>query len=237
MIKECVILAGGLGTRLRSVVPNIPKALAVVNGAPFLHYLFTYLHQAGITHIVISVGHLHQMIEEYCHEWKDKLHIRLAIEYEPLGTGGGIKNALSICNSNNVLIINGDTFFNIDLKIFEQQFLAQPQIDLAIALKPMQHFDRYGIVHTNEANQIIGFAEKQPREDGNINGGVYIIRKNVFDEYVFPEKFSFETDFMNTHYSFLHFYGFVHHNYFIDIGIPQDYETAQIEIPRLFKTS
>ncbi len=225
-VTECIILAGGLGTRLQSVVSNVPKVLAPVADQPFLHYIFSYLKKNKIERIVLSVGYKYELIEEYCFEWKDEFDIYFAIETEPLGTGGGIRLALQKTTTENILILNGDTFFDIDLHKFVQFHFSHSPNDLSLALKPMENFERYGIVQVNDSFAITGFMEKKFRTKGIINGGVYLLNRKCLLDYTFPEKFSFEKDFLESHYNFLHFYGYVSDGYFIDIGVPEDFERA-----------
>jgi D-glycero-alpha-D-manno-heptose 1-phosphate guanylyltransferase len=110
-LRECVILVGGQGTRLRSVVQDIPKPMADINGKPFLEYLLYFLHRQGCRHVVLSVGYKHEIIENYFGNQYLNLKIDYAIEEEPLGTGGGIKNSLGFISQNDFFLLNGDSFF------------------------------------------------------------------------------------------------------------------------------
>ncbi len=234
MITECIILAGGLGTRLRSVVADLPKTLAPIGEHPFLHYLFLYLQKQGIKKIILSVGYKHESIDDYVKQSQAPFEIVYAVEETPLGTGGAIHLALKQCSTNNILIINGDTIFNIDISTLNNFHELHSEATLTMALKQMENFDRYGTVMIDESYAITGFEEKQAKITGLINGGIYILNKALFTELTYPEKFSFETDFLNTHYNFLHFYGYPMQDYFIDIGIPTDFEIAQKALPELF---
>ena len=106
-----------------------------------------------------------------------------------------------------------------------------PETDLTIALKPMTNFDRYGVVNIDEENNITSFSEKEARVAGNINGGIYALRTACLKEFIFPAKFSFEKDFMESHVNMLYFKGYTYQDYFIDIGIPEDYATANEILP------
>ncbi|MFX0195930.1 MAG: sugar phosphate nucleotidyltransferase, partial [Candidatus Hodarchaeota archaeon] len=111
MVKETIILAGGSGTRLQKVVQDVPKPMADINGSPFLEYLLCYLNKQEIKKVILSVGYKYRVIQDYFGtEYKD-LVLEYSIEKEPLGTGGGIKKALNLVKSDDVYIINGDTFF------------------------------------------------------------------------------------------------------------------------------
>lgn len=256
MIKEAIILAGGFGKRLQKVVHDIPKPMADINGHPFLAYLFNYLIKHGIEKVILSVGYKHEMIQSYFKNQYNSLKIVYSIEDEPLGTGGGIKIATSLIVSGSVIILNGDSFFDVDLQKLEQFHIAE-KCYLTIALKPMQQCDRYGSVTIDGQNRIIGFEEKtsnlslktsgtrdapsfKDRQSGKrykefnyINGGIYVLNKEIFDNITLPSKFSFETDLMEKYYPDFQFNGLPFDEYFIDIGIPEDYEKAKKDLKSL----
>jgi D-glycero-alpha-D-manno-heptose 1-phosphate guanylyltransferase len=172
---DVIVLAGGLGTRLRSVVSEVPKCMAPVVGKPFLYYLLQWLSKFDINHVVLSVGYMHEAIEHWIVENRHNFNFSIdsVLENEPLGTGGAIRLALKKTNESKAVIINGDTFFDIDLNAFEKQHETH-NATLSIALKPMQNFDRYGNV-VMQNNLITDFQEKQYCINGLINGGIYII--------------------------------------------------------------
>src|SRR5215813_2315885 len=116
MLKEAIILAGGLGTRLRSVVPELPKCMAPVAGQPFLKHVIRYLLSQGIEKFIFSLGYKHEIIEEFLYNEFPTLHSQCSVEQEPLGTGGAIYMACKRAKDNNVLVVNGDTLFKADLK-------------------------------------------------------------------------------------------------------------------------
>lgn len=233
-----IILAGGLGTRLRNVVKDLPKPMAPVNGKPFLHYAFMYLKQQGISRVILSVGFRSDSIMEYFGDNYHGISIMYMEEKEPLGTGGGIYHAASLCDED-AFILNGDTFFDVDLKEL-QNFYNLHKADIALALKPMTNFERYGTVHANADDRITQFAEKQATEQGLINGGVYLLSKDCFHKIEdmrnkpLPQKFSFETEILEKYVGELKFYGKAFNNYFIDIGIPEDYAQSQIDFKTRF---
>ncbi len=221
-ITEAIILAGGLGTRLQSVVSDVPKCMAPVNEVPFLEYVIQYAYQQGIRKFVLSVGYKKEVIETYIKSRNFNFEITYCIEETPLGTGGAIAKSILQCTTNNVLVLNGDTFFEYNLPQHYNE-----NISCTLALKPMQQFDRYGAVSINEASQITAFEEKKFIENGLINTGAYIINKSKFFENNYPEKFSFEKDYLEKYVHQLQFNALVQNGYFIDIGIPTDYSTAQ----------
>ncbi len=228
--KEAIILAGGFGTRLQSVVKELPKPMAPVNGRPFLTYILDYLIDYNYTKVVLSVGYLHEKIEDYFGSEYKSLKISYAVENEPLGTGGAIFYALSQCTSENVLILNGDTLFKADLDAL-QAFHGQHQSALSIILRQVPDTSRYGSVQTDENQRIISFTEKNNSIGaGMINGGIYLINNNLAQQLPLPQKFSFEKDLMEKYVHTMPFYGIASDGYFIDIGIPEDYARAQKEL-------
>ena len=229
MIREAIILAGGLGTRLRSVVSAQPKCMAVVAGKPFLHYVINYLQQQGIERFIFSLGYKHEMIETYVSDQYSMLDVQYSIEEEPLGTGGAIKLACKKTTRNNVLVLNGDTLFSIDLAKLST-FHELKKASCTLSLKAMADFDRYGAVTLREDNRIDSFKEKQFYKSGLINGGIYALDKAQFTVTNLPDKFSFEKEYLEKFYAEQNMYGIEQDAYFIDIGIPEDYERAQKEL-------
>ena len=231
---EVIILAGGLGTRLRSVVSEIPKCMAPVAGKPFLWYLLKYLARYEVSRVILSVGYLREVIYQWIDEVKDGFPFTFdyAVEDEPLGTGGGIKLAMDRIEGTEALILNGDTFFDVDLNDLICKHLNQNAL-LSLALKPMNNFDRYGNVKCNERGEILVFEEKRYCQQGMINGGIYVLDKVIpfFDH--LPRKFSFETQVLEPNSGKGCISGIVQDRYFIDIGIPEDLAKANIEFPNL----
>ena len=186
-----IILAGGFGTRLRSVVNDLPKPMAPVNGKPFLHYLFTYLKNQGVKDAILCVGYKYEVVQQYFGNEYAGIQIRYSIEDEPLGTGGAIKKACSLCE-NIAFILNGDTFFDIDLDALLMTYI-DTKSEITLALKPMKDFDRYGSVEI-AGNRIAKFHEKQFLEIGLINGGIYVMNCKGIIRTVEEESFSFEKE-------------------------------------------
>ncbi len=225
---EAIVLAGGLGTRLRSVVSDVPKPMAPINGIPFLVYILEYLKKNGVDRVILSVGYKWKIIKDYFGERYGGMKLLYSVEDEPLGTGGAIKQALNFGKDEDIFIVNGDTFFDVDFKSLAAEFKSK-KADLMLSLKTMFNFDRYGCVETDEEKRVVSFTEKEYRNVGNINGGIYLAKKNLFEGFQLPDKFSFET-FMREHLNHLAIYAFVSDGYFIDIGIPEDYKKANIEL-------
>jgi D-glycero-alpha-D-manno-heptose 1-phosphate guanylyltransferase len=228
-IKEAIILAGGLGTRLRSAVPDLPKCMAPVNNKPFIGYVIDYYAAQGIKQFIFSLGYKHEAIENYLNQTYPSLSKQYVVESEPLGTGGAIRLACGVATEKTVLVLNGDTIFNIELATLAD-FHYQHDSHCTLSLKPMKNFDRYGVVELEPDNRIKSFKEKQFYDDGLINGGVYALNVPAFLQESMPDKFSFEKDYMELKYSHGYMHGVVQEGYFIDIGIPEDYERAQTEL-------
>ncbi|MEO8765539.1 MAG: nucleotidyltransferase family protein [Ginsengibacter sp.] len=235
MIKEAIILAGGLGTRLRSVVPDLPKCMAPVAGNPFLYYVIAHLQKEGIQNFIFSVGYKSEAIISFVQ--KEFMRIathgsndfQFSIEEEPLGTGGAIKLSCEKVAGNDVLVCNGDTLFKIHLTELGN-FHLKHNTECTLCLKPMNDFDRYGVVELNNDDSIKSFKEKQFYETGLINGGVYALSARSFIKENLPHTFSFEKDYLEQFIHSRNMYGLIQDEYFIDIGVPEDYEKAKRDL-------
>jgi D-glycero-alpha-D-manno-heptose 1-phosphate guanylyltransferase len=235
-ITEAIILAGGLGMRLRSAMPDLPKCMAPVNGKPFIIYVMQHLIEQGVGRFILSLGYRHEMVIKYFESVENKfmLHysspvIEYAIEEESLGTGGAIKHACAFTKEKNILVANGDTLFKVDaMKLAAFHHLNNA--DCTLSLKPMENFSRYGMVELNNDYSIKDFKEKQFYKNGLINGGLYVLDVDSFLQEDIHTKFSFEKDYLEKLYEQRKIYGIVQDEYFIDIGIPEDYEKAKAEL-------
>ncbi len=227
---EAIILAGGLGTRLRSAVPDLPKCMAPVRGKPFISYVITYLKEQGILHFIFALGYKSDVFLSFLDSELTPGDYTVSVEPEPLGTGGAVQLACRAAKGENVCVTNGDTLFTFDLHRLAALHVRQ-QAECTLALKEMKDFDRYGVVETDaETGLVTGFKEKQLYKSGYINGGAYILNKADFLRRSFPEKFSFEKDYLEKYFPDKQFYGAADNGFFIDIGIPEDYERAQTEL-------
>lgn len=224
-MTEVIILAGGLGTRLRSVVNDKPKCMAEVNGKPFLYYWLQYLARFSFKRIVLSLGYKSEMVISWIEKIRDNYDfiIDYVVEQEPLGTGGGIRLALSKTSIDDVLVINGDSMFLADLQDLYNKY-SLVNCSVVLALKQMKDFSRYGKVTIDSNNLITDFAEKKFCQQGLINCGVYVLNKQKLNLQSFEQKFSFEKDVLEQRNDI---YGFEYEGYFIDIGVPEDYHKAQ----------
>lgn len=227
MLKEAIILAGGFGTRLQTVVSDVPKPMAPVINEPFLNYVFDYLKHYHIEHVVLSTGYLADKISEYYKNEFQGIKISYTKEETPLGTGGGIRLAMEKCHTQHVLVLNGDSFFDVNLKQYYNQHISFHS-DCSLALRKVDNAARYGTIKL-EDGFIKAFKEKDSIEkEGLINGGVYIIDRELFlNKTEVLKPFSIEKDFFETRINELNLMGFEYEGYFIDIGIPEDYKKAQ----------
>ncbi|MEM9023344.1 MAG: nucleotidyltransferase family protein [Bacteroidota bacterium] len=229
MAREAIILAGGLGTRLRSVVPDLPKPMAQVVDQPFLHYVFRYLRHFKVERAILSVGYRHEPILEFLGNRYLDIAVEYAVEETPLGTGGGIRLALNKVVADAALVLNGDTFFDVDLDAFYRVFW-ENKADVALALRSIPRPDRFGTVSFDADYRITAFREKEVGlAQGYINGGVYLFRPSVMEEMGLPEKFSIEQDFFEPKVNQLRCWAYPDEGYFIDIGIPEEYQRANDE--------
>lgn len=216
---EAIVLAGGLGTRLRGVVSDVPKPMAEVAGKPFLKYILDELSKAGFSKVVLAVGYKKEVIMDYFGNSYKGMDILYSNEDVPLGTGGCIKKAISLIDNEYVFIINGDTMFKVDYTKMKTNN------DIMIACKYLESFDRYGKVEFDN-NRIISFKEKMPNQTGYINGGIYLFKKDLFNKFKCDEKFSLEKDFFEKYINELYIEPYLSNDYFIDIGVPEDYFKA-----------
>jgi D-glycero-alpha-D-manno-heptose 1-phosphate guanylyltransferase len=230
-VIEVIILAGGLGIRLQETVPHLPKVLAPVAGRPFLTYVIDYLRMQGISRFVFSLGYKAEVIEQFLKEHYTTLDYTSVTEDEPLGTGGGIRLALQKIKTDNVLVVNGDTLFKVDVEeLYNKHIIANAEC--TIALKTIDKADRYGVTVVNSDSKIVSFNEKGTSEAGLINTGVYLLNRTKFFNRSFPFRFSFEKAYLQSLCYEGTFYGSVQDKYFIDIGVPADYDKARQEFAR-----
>ena len=248
---QAILLCGGMGTRLRSVVSDRPKPMADICGKPFLQYLLEMFRDKGITEVIFALGYMGEMIEEYFQDGSAfGLKIAYSYEEEPLGTGGAIRNALPKILEEEVLVLNADTYFPMDYQGL-LRFHQENDGDFSLATRAVPDISRYGAVRRDSAGRILAWNEKlgdggqQPGEgskqpiegnaqqaassspkslSGEINGGIYVMKKSLIAE--IPEgKHSLEQDCIPKWLSEgKRIFGLPFHGYFMDIGIPKDYQ-------------
>lgn len=220
---QAVLLAGGLGTRLRLVVSDRPKPMALIGDRPFLEYVVLELKKHGITKIIFAVGYKGSMVEAYFKDGRD-LGITVSYAYEdtPLGTAGAIKNAGRLVTDERFFVLNGDTFYQLSYEKLAA-FSDGEGLDMALVLRGVPDASRYGQA-VLEHGRLTGFNEKTSEaRPGTINGGVYYMKRSLLED--IPEgKVSLENDMIPRWLSKNKALGgMVNDGYFIDIGIPEDY--------------
>ncbi len=268
---HAIILAGGFGTRLKSVVADVPKPLAPINGRPFLELLIARLASQGVTSVTLSVHHMREEMERFVSERSFNIPVNIIVEETPLGTGGAMQFCLSKLNNmlpiphpdplpkgegvagfarmndsrmeqqrplslrervgvrEPVLVLNGDSFVQVDCGRLYAHHLAK-KTPLTLTLRKVQDTSRYSkiITRNNTVTHFLTLGDAQP---GFINAGVYVMRPDLFEQFPMQdEAFSFERDFMPKYVKQLKAASFIADDYFIDIGVPEDYARAQVEL-------
>jgi D-glycero-alpha-D-manno-heptose 1-phosphate guanylyltransferase len=230
MIRESrshlIVLAGGLGTRLRSIVNDVPKPMAPIQGKPFLEFLLKYWINQGVDLITLSVGYKHEMIKNHFGNNLNCVPIKYVIETAPLGTGGAIKHSLATADLGfqNTLIINGDTWFEVNLDIFIND-INSSHYPVSIALTKISDNNRYDGISLDSSGIIYQFGIQNTKET-LINGGCYLVNPNFLSDYLknYSGKFSFEADVLVKLANEKLLYGHIQEGLFCDIGIPEDYQ-------------
>jgi len=212
------VLAGGFGTRLRSVVAELPKALAPVDGQPFLRRQLESLAARGVDRFVLSLGHLAEQVQEAVAEWPLKERISCVIEPEPLGTGGAIAFALVQSRLDEVLVANGDTFLGGDLSAMLEPLGAEA-VRMSVVTVPDRA--RFGGVSVDAEGYVERFLEKGEQGPGPINAGFYRVSAAALQGQ--PKAFSFETAVLPRLATERRLRAALIHGDFIDIGVPEDY--------------
>lgn len=222
---QAIILAGGLGTRLKSVVPDLPKPMAPVAGRPFLAWVLDRLVDAGFERVVLAVGHRHEAIREHFGEDYRGMALRYSVEHTPMGTGGAIRLAVDHVTALPVFVLNGDTYLELDYRTMLAAH-QQSGASLSVAVCNVPDVSRYGALEL-EGNIIHGFHEKGRTGSGFINAGAYLLSTGTLQQIPVNVAFSFEQQLLVPHVVELQPMAFRTEDRFIDIGIPEDFERAQ----------
>lgn len=231
-LREAIVLAGGFGTRLRSVVSDVPKPMAQVAGRPFLALLLAHLKAAGFGRVVLSVGYMAEVIRGHFGTSWQGMSLAYAVEDSPLGTGGAIRAAMRLCEADHVHVFNGDTYLAVDLAATEAQW-QRTQLPLIVA-REVADTARYGRLDIDADGRIRGFLEKQASGGpGAINAGCYVLPRGIVEEFPGEERFSFEHDYLREAVVRRVFLAHRTEADFIDIGTPEDYARAQILLERV----
>jgi D-glycero-alpha-D-manno-heptose 1-phosphate guanylyltransferase len=224
MISTAIILAGGLGTRLRSAVPNLPKPMAPINDRPFLEYQMAYWIAQGVDNFILSVGYKYEIIiEHFGSSWKG-VPIKYVVEQVPLGTGGGLLLAAKELE-DPFLVLNGDTFFEVDFKKMKQ-FHNVHHAEWTFALFQTSEVGRYMGIEVSSSGRVNSLQSNMTCPDRLANGGVYLLEPSILDKYQnsSTEKISLEDDILPFLFSQeSRIFGLEQAGRFIDIGLPEDY--------------
>jgi len=244
-LPPAMILAGGLGTRLRAAYEAGPKSMAPVGGRPFLDYLLTWLRSEGVEEVILCVGYKRASIQRYVgrgRKWG--LRVTYSIEHELLGTGGAVKKAEGLISGERLLVINGDTLVEVSLRELVN-FHRSRKAWATLAVVKVADDRRYGSLRMDRGGRITAFLEKRERgtgkngEDGRrpINGGVYVFEKKLLSRIHPRWPISLENEVFPRLAAGRRTYGFVTDTYFVDIGIPDDLRRAQTELRERFRVS
>ena len=225
---EAIVLAGGLGTRLRAAVPDLPKPMAPVGGRPFLEHLLDYWMRQGVTRFLLSVGYKHEAVAAHFGPAHRGVPISYAIEGEPRGTGGGLLLArASLAAAGPFLVLNGDTFFEVSLEAL-RKFHAANRADATLALFQSTQKGRYTGIRIDQAGRILSLASAGERGQP-ANGGVYLMERGLLDggHWQTAAPLSLEKDILpNALAGGKRLFGLECSGRFIDIGVPEDYARA-----------
>jgi NDP-sugar pyrophosphorylase family protein len=226
MHVTAAILAGGLGTRLRSVVADRPKVLAPVGGRPFLRYLLDQLAAAAIPKVVLLTGHGAGQVREAIGDTHGGLRLVYSAEPAPLGTGGALRHALPHLSGPAVLLLNGDSYCDVDLEEFARFHRAEPA-GVGMVLVRVPDASRFGRVRLGRTGRVIRFEEKAAtRAPGWINAGVYLLDRALVAELP-AGRLSLEHDLLPGWVARRHVRGFRCEGRFLDIGTPRSYAEAE----------
>lgn len=224
---EAIVLAGGAGTRLRQVLPDLPKPMAPIAGRPFLEILLGRLSARGIQRVVLSLGYMADKIRTHFGDRYSGMDLDYAIEDRPLGTGGAARLALEHCREDHVFVFNGDTFLDLDIEAVEHLWLRRS--NPIIIGREVADTARYGRLQILDG-QVVGFTEKGLVGPGVINAGCYVLKRGQLDEFPLQTAFSLEIDHLASIVPAVPVDVYVSRDYFIDIGIPADFQRAQVEL-------
>jgi D-glycero-alpha-D-manno-heptose 1-phosphate guanylyltransferase len=230
MTYEAIILAGGFGTRLREAVPDLPKPMAPIAGRPFLAWQLDYLMAAGVTRVILSVGYKAETISDYFGDVYNGCAIHYVKEDEPLGTGGAIRLALTSATQERVFVCNGDTLCSANFAALRARSGAQKNA-VSVLVKHVENAGRYGAIRFDAATQLIThFGEKSSSDAGFINAGIYDLPRHLFKDVEHVAPFSFESAVLQALVGTA-LYAEAAGEFFIDIGIKEDYLKGQTAIP------
>ncbi len=219
---KAIILAGGMGTRLRGVIEDVPKPMAPVGGKPFLEYLLLQLKRWEITDVLLSVGYKKEAIKSFFGNGDSLgINIRYSEEDQPLGTGGALKKALSLIDDPCFIVMNGDSFFNIHFPDLVEFHALKPRM-ITMSLARVKDRGRYGSVEINDDGAVTAFQKDGSDTQGFINGGIYLMNRDI-SNYIPDGPISLEGQILPLLQRDHLLYGKIFDAFFLDIGLPEDY--------------
>jgi D-glycero-alpha-D-manno-heptose 1-phosphate guanylyltransferase len=227
-MREAIVLAGGFGTRLREAVPDWPKPMAPVAGRPFLEILLSSLATKGFSNVVLSLGFMAEKISNHFGSCFAGMNLVYAVEDKPLGTGGALRFAMTRCKDDHVFVMNGDTFLDIEATAIDE--LWQAKRHPIIVARQVPDTARYGRLIV-QGGLVKSFSEKGVSGPGLINAGCYVFNRMQLDAFALNTPFSLEVDFIANAVKLMSVSVFITNGQFIDIGVPEDYQRAQTELP------
>lgn len=234
MQMQAIVLAGGFGTRLKQVTGDVPKPMAMVAGRPFLCWLMEYMAEQGVCEVVLSLHHQADIIQSYFGHRYAGINIFYSIETQPLGTGGAIQLVLRKLKPNKpVFVLNGDSLVQLNYQKIMATHIKQNR-KATLATFEVTDCSRYSQLHVR-SGFVYQYDTLGQASAGLISAGFYVLSPEVFLGHRLGEAFSFERDFLHPYTPAMlpaHYNGV---EYFIDIGVTQDYARAQVEIPEILK--
>jgi D-glycero-alpha-D-manno-heptose 1-phosphate guanylyltransferase len=242
-LPATVVLAGGLGTRLRAAYAAGPKSMAPMGRRPFLDYLLRWLRSEGARDVILCVGYKRVQIQRYVGKGRKwGLRVTYSIEKELLGTGGAVKKAERLIPGKRLLVINGDTFLDVNLSELVRFHCCRKAL-ATLAVVKLRDIQRYGSLRVDHENRITTFLEKSERNTGStlkegirpINAGVYVFEKKLLSRIRTGEPASLEKKIFPQLLTSKKVYAFITNAYFIDIGVPDDFRRAEHELPKRFR--
>lgn len=231
MTRQAIVLAGGLGLRLRSAVPELPKILAPVAGRPFIAYVLELLNCSGFSRAVLAVGYRRDLVVAALGDRFGDMALAYAVEETPLGTGGAVWQASATLDASPVFVLNGDTFIDAPFAALERA-MDGTEIDIAMTVCRVADAGRFGSVDIDRG-RVRGFHEKGTAGSGLVNAGVLLMRRELPARFPMTGPFSLETDFLQKHLPALAMAAVPADGDFLDIGVPDDYARAASVLPRL----
>lgn len=229
MMLEGIVLAGGFGTRLRQVVPNLPKPMAPIAGRPFLEIVLENLAQKGFGRVILSLGYMAEKIKVHFGTRFSGMQVTYVVEDHPLGTGGATRLAMSQSAQDHVFVFNGDTFLDLEVDAVERRW--QTTGHPIIVGRELDDVSRYGCLLTDNG-RVIGFLEKGASGAGLVNAGCYVLNRGQLASFPLNTSFSLERDYLSDAVQETTFDFFLTSGRFIDIGVPEDYARAERDLRR-----